>query len=212
MKTEIVFILDNSGSMGRFTEDTIGGFNSFLEAQKQESGEATLTTVLFNSKHTVLHDGLNIQDVKPMTRNEYCAGGNTALLDALGDTINSIGKKLNDMDEDNRPANVLFMITTDGAENASVEYSKKQIKEMIEHQQEKYNWNFIFVGANIDSVSEAASLGMLGPVGLDGVRGSVGVNYDVNNTKSVYSGLSVAASSLRNTGFVDAEYEQKIGE
>lgn len=194
--TEIVFILDRSGSMGKLTSDTIGGYNSFIQQQKEEVGEARLTTVLFDNEYEILHDSINIKSVSNMTNKEYYARGTTAMLDAIGKTINNIGAKLNKMNENDRPANVIFVITTDGYENASVEFKKHQIKEMIEHQQSNYNWKFIFLGANIDSVKEGDSLG---------IAGGMSANYSGNSigTQCLYSTMSKATSSLRNSGDID---------
>ena len=158
--TEMVFILDKSGSMEYLTDDTIGGFNSMISQQKLEDGEAYVTTVLFSSNHRTLHNHVNVQDVQPITRKDYCAYGMTALLDAVGDTIDSIGERLSNTPEDERPEKVVFVITTDGYENDSRRFTKSKIKEMIEHQQEKYSWVFMFLGANIDAVGEARSLGI----------------------------------------------------
>ena len=158
--TEIVAILDKSGSMQSLTNDTIGGFNSFLEEQKEIPGDAILTTVLFSDTYTLLHDRLNIKDVKPMTGNDYKAGGNTALLDAMGKTINGIGLKLYNTLEEERPGKVIFFIITDGAENASTEFTHEKIEAMVELQQNTYSWEFIFLGANIDAFSVGDSIGI----------------------------------------------------
>ncbi|GHV81062.1 hypothetical protein AGMMS49944_28530 [Spirochaetia bacterium] len=158
--TEIVAILDKSGSMNRLTDDTIGGYNAFIEEQKSLPGEAVLTTVLFNNGYTVLHRRIDIKEVPEITRKEYTAGGSTALLDALGKTINEIGAKLADTAEENRPSKVIFFIITDGEENSSKEFFQERIKEMVELQTHTYSWEFIFLGANIDSFSTAATLGI----------------------------------------------------
>jgi len=131
--TEMVFILDRSGSMSNLTKDTIGGFNTMIENQKKEDGDAVLTTVLFDDMYELLHDGVNIQDVKELTNKEYYARGMTALLDAIGKTINTVGERLSKTKEENRPSKIIFVITTDGQENSSKEFTQKQIKEMIEH-------------------------------------------------------------------------------
>lgn len=189
--TEMVFILDRSGSMGHLVDDTIGGFNSMIEQQKKEDGEAYVTTVLFDSKYELLHDHVNIADVESITREDYYARGTTALLDAVGKTINSIGVRLANTHEDERPEKVIFVITTDGYENASQEFTKSQIKEMIEHQQEKYSWIFMFLGANMDAVDEASSLG---------INSSYAATYTANDigTTSLYSCTSKAVSNLRS--------------
>ena len=189
--TEMVFILDRSGSMGHLTYDTIGGFNSMIENQKNEDGEAFVTTVLFDDKYELLHDHVNIQDVKPITNKEYYARGRTALLDAVGKTISNIGNRLSETPEDERPEKVIFVITTDGLENASREFTKPKVKEMIEHQQEKYSWTFMFLGANIDAVGEAESLG---------IKASHSHTYSASSrgTASVYTAVNSAVSSLRD--------------
>jgi len=158
--TELVFILDRSGSMSGLEKDTIGGYNSFVAKQQGESGEANLTTVLFDDKYEKLHDRVSIKKIEPLTEKEYFARGSTALLDSVGKTILDIGKQLEVIPEPERPAKVLFVITTDGHENASKEYSAVKIKEMIEHQKDVYNWEFLFLGANIDAVGAARNLGI----------------------------------------------------
>ena len=192
--TEMVFILDRSGSMRNLTSDTIGGFNSMIENQKNEDGEAYVTTVLFDDDYEILHNHVNIQDIKPITSKEYYARGMTALLDAIGKTINAIGNRLSITPEEERPDKVIFVITTDGLENTSREFNKKTIKEMIEHQQDKYSWTFMFLGANMDAVSEAASLG---------INTDFAKTYTANNigTQSVYTSMSKAMSCVRDIDF-----------
>lgn len=189
--TEMVFILDRSGSMQSLTADTIGGFNGMIESQKAEDGEAYVTTVLFDDDYLMLHDHVNIKDVHPITNKEYYARGCTALLDAIGKTINSIGQRLSDTPEDERPEKVIFVITTDGLENSSVEFTKSKVKEMIEHQQEKYSWLFMFLGANMDAVSEASSLG---------IRSNLAATYTASaqGTSSVYYATAEAMSAVRS--------------
>lgn len=157
--TELVFILDRSGSMQGLTTETIGGFNSLVEKQKQE-GDAYLTTVLFDDAYEVLHDHVDIQRVPTLTQREYYARGCTALLDAVGRTIDAVGRRLAETPEENRPGKVIFTITTDGMENASREYTLARIKEMITHQRNVYKWEFVFLGANIDAVETAETLGI----------------------------------------------------
>lgn len=192
--TEMVFILDRSGSMHDLTSDTIGGFNSMIENQKNENGEAFITTVLFDDEYELLHDHINIQEIQPITDKEYYARGMTALLDAIGKTINSIGNRLNNTPEDERPDKVIFVITTDGFENASKEFTKTNVKDMIEHQQSKYSWTFMFLGANMDAVSEAASLG---------INTNFAKTYTANSlgTQSVYKSVSTAMSQARSLSF-----------
>lgn len=189
--TEIVFILDRSGSMSNLTADTIGGFNSMIENQKKEEGEAFVTTVLFDDQYELLHNHKDINDVKPITNQEYFARGMTALLDAIGRTINSVGKRLSDTPEEERPEKVIFVITTDGMENASREFTRATIKEMIEHQQTKYSWQFMFLGANIDAVAEADSLGIA-------ASHSHTYTATAQGTSSVYAAMDDAVSCLRS--------------
>ena len=159
-KTELVFILDRSGSMGGLESDTIGGFNSMLAKQQAEPGECRITTVLFDHEYEVVHDRIDIKAVSPITDSEYFVRGNTALLDAVGKTINKIGGVQKNTAEEYRADKILFVITTDGMENASREYSYEKIKSMIENQKEKHGWEFIFLGANIDAVEVANRFGI----------------------------------------------------
>ncbi len=158
--TELVFILDRSGSMSGMESDTIGGFNSMLQKQQAEPGECRITTVLFDGQYEVLHDRIDIQAVSPITEREYFVRGNTALLDAIGRTINKIGGVQKNTAEEYRAEKVLFVITTDGMENASREFDYAGIKSMIERQKSQYNWEFIFLGANIDAVEVAGRFGV----------------------------------------------------
>jgi uncharacterized protein YegL len=158
--TELVFILDRSGSMGGLESDTIGGFNSMLAKQQAEPGECRITTVLFDNEYEILHDRIDINAVSPITGREYFVRGSTALLDAIGKTVNKIGGAQKNTAEDFRAAKVMFVITTDGMENASREFSYDKIKSMIEHQKSSYNWEFVFLGANIDAVKVANRFGI----------------------------------------------------
>lgn len=158
--TEIVFILDRSGSMGGLERDTIGGYNSMLERQKKEEGEAVLSTVLFDDKIEVLHDRKDLYDVKPITNSDYYVRGCTALLDAVGGTIHHIGNVHKNMPADQRPEKTLFIITTDGMENASKEYTYSKVKKLVEEKKKKYHWEFVFLGANIDAVEVAGRFGV----------------------------------------------------
>ncbi|WP_339149318.1 MULTISPECIES: VWA domain-containing protein [unclassified Sutcliffiella] len=157
--TEIIFLLDRSGSMSGLERDTIGGFNSFLERQCQHAGETVVTTVLFDDEVEVLWNGVDAKSVN-LTREDYYVRGSTSLLDAVGKTIIDVGSRLSKTPEALRPKNVIFVITTDGMENSSMEFSYSRVKELIRHQQEKYSWQFLFMGANIDVVKEADSLGI----------------------------------------------------
>lgn len=190
--TEIVFILDQSGSMESLRDDTIGGYNSYIEDQKKEEGEAYLTTVLFDHRYELLHDHVNIQNVAPITTKEYRPGGTTALLDAVGRTINSVGQRLADTPEEERPAHVIFVITTDGYENASQEFTREQVKRMIEHQQDKYSWQFIFIGAGIDAYAEAESIGL-------GGYHTMSVSKSSTGAQSMFNSVTVASKAIRST-------------
>ena len=158
--TELVFILDRSGSMQGLESDTIGGFNAMLEKQKKQPGEAFVSTVLFDDETQVLHDRLRLNKVKPITEKDYYVRGCTALLDAVGGAIHHIGNIHKYARPEDVPAHTLFVITTDGMENASRRYAARQVKEMIRRQKEKYGWEFLFLGANIDAVETAGRLGI----------------------------------------------------
>jgi uncharacterized protein YegL len=192
--TEIIAILDNSGSMADLTKDTIGGYNTFIKDQKSITGEATLTTVLFNTNYTVLHDRMNIQKVKQITEKEYHTGGSTALLDAMGKTINDIGLKLHNTAEDERPSKVIVFIITDGEENASKEFTNEKIKEMVELQKNTYNWEFLFMGANIDAFSVAATIG---------INKDRAFNYSAQRVGSAQRAMNIAVGNYRQHGNVD---------
>lgn len=157
--TEIIFLLDRSGSMGGLESDTIGGFNAFIENQRKLEGKTLVTGVLFDDQYEIVWNGTEAEKVK-LTEEEYYVRGCTALLDAVGKTILDVGYRLSKTNEDDRPGKVIFVITTDGFENASREFTYKKARELIKHQQEKYNWKFIFLGANIDAEKEADSLGI----------------------------------------------------
>ena len=158
--TELVFILDKSGSMGGLETDTIGGYNSMLAKQQMVDGECHITTVLFDNNHELLHDRIDIKAVSPITEKEYQVGGSTALLDAIGRTIHKIGNAQKHTADDYRAEKVMFVIITDGEENSSREYSAEKIKAQIERQKTKYGWEFIFLGANIDAVETAGRFGI----------------------------------------------------
>ncbi|HBD92996.1 MAG TPA: hypothetical protein DC057_02360 [Spirochaetia bacterium] len=199
--TEIVFILDRSGSMQSLVDDTIGGFNSFVENQKKLPGEAHLTTVLFDEMYEILHNGVNLKSINPLTRTEYYARGMTALLDAIGKTINTVGERLSDMNEKNRPHKVIFVITTDGAENASKEFNQQQIKSMIEHQTNRYNWEFVFLGANMDAVSVGDSYG---------ITRSATYSATSEGTKSVYGVACAFVSNSRRDADADENWAEGL--
>ena len=158
--TEIVYILDRSGSMSGLENDTIGGYNAFLEKQKNEEGEAVVTTVLFDDKYELVHDRSDIKKVKPLTNKEYFARGTTALLDAVGKTVNNVAARHRNALDSEVPFKTIVVITTDGFENASREYDSAKVKEMIELQKKEYGWEFLFLGANIDAVETAKNFGI----------------------------------------------------
>ena len=158
--TEMVFILDKSGSMSGLEADTIGGFNSMIEKQKKEEGEALVSTVLFSNSSRVIHDRVDLQKIEPMTDRQYYVGGCTALIDAIGDAIHHIGNVHKYAREEDRPEHTIFIITTDGMENASRHYTSDEVKAMVNRQKEKYGWEFLFLGANIDAVETASHFGI----------------------------------------------------
>ena len=188
--TEVVFILDRSGSMGGLELDTIGGFNSMMAKQKKEEGEAFVSTILFDDKCEVLHDRVPIDQVPVMTDKDYYVRGCTALLDAVGGAIHHIRNVHKYAREEDRPEKTLFVITTDGMENASRQYNIEKVKKMVEHQQEKYGWEFIFIGANIDAIATAGSFG---------IRKERAVNYvhDGAGTANVFASVSKAVCAMR---------------
>lgn len=203
--TEIVFILDRSGSMSGLEADTIGGFNSMIEKQKNAEGEALISTVLFDNASEVIHDRVSVQSIKPMTRDDYTVRGCTALLDAIGGAIHHIGNVHKYARAEDVPEHTLFVITTDGMENASHRYSSEKVKKMIERQKEKYGWEFLFLGANIDAVETARHFG---------ISEDRAVNYhsDSEGTQLNYEVLSEAICSVRCSAPLDANWKKRIDE
>ncbi len=202
--TEIVFILDRSGSMSGLEADTIGGFNSMLEKQRREDGEAYISTVLFDTGIDVIHDRLSIRDVPRLTNKEYFVGGCTALLDAVGSSIDHIGNIHKYARKEDVPDKTLFIITTDGLENSSRRYTYEKVRSMIERQKERYGWEFLFLGANIDAVAEAARFG------IDESRAT---NYqcDSEGTALNFEVLSEAISCVRSCAApLSADWKGKI--
>ena len=189
-KTELVFILDMSGSMEHLTDDTIGGFNSVLKEQADKEGEVLVTTYLFNNDSRMLHDRVPIEQVKPMTREDYRAGGCTALMDALGEAIHHIVGIHRYARKEDIPEHTVFVITTDGLENASHRYSAEQVKKMIRHEQKKYGWEFIFLAANIDAVETAKHYGI-------GAETAVDYMPDVCGTTMAFEAINLAIGSAR---------------
>ena len=188
--TEIVFILDRSGSMSGLEADTIGGYNSLLEKQKREEGEAIVSTVLFDDRQEVLHDRVDLKNMKPITEKEYYVRGCTALLDAVGGAIHHIGNVHKYAREEDRPEKTLCIITTDGLENSRRRYTFEKVKQMVERQKTKYGWEFLFLGANIDAIEVA---------GRFGIEAERAVNYecDSEGTAVNYKVLSEAVTRVR---------------
>ena len=201
--TELVFILDRSGSMQGLEADTIGGFNSMLEKQKKEPGEAFVATVLFDDRVEVLHDRVKADRVRPITGVEYYVRGCTALLDAVGGAIHHIGKIHKYARPEDIPAHTLFVITTDGMENASHRYSARKVREMIRRQKEKYGWEFLFLGANIDAVETA------GHLGIDADR-AVNYHCDSAGTRLNYEVVARAMSAVRCNAPLDEHWKDAI--
>ena len=203
--TELVMILDRSGSMAGLESDTIGGFNAMLEKQKRLEGKCCVTTVLFDSARLILHDRLPLAQVRPMTREDYCVGGCTALLDAVGSTIRHIEEIHRYARPEDVPAHTLFVITTDGMENASREFSADAVRRMIEQKKEERGWEFVFLGANIDAVTTAARIG----IGKDRA-----VNYrnDGAGVTENFETICKLSTSVRGTGRVDEDCIRKLQE
>ena len=203
--TELVFLLDRSGSMGGLEADTIGGFNSMIEQQKKEEGEVLVSTVLFDHVTEVLHDRLPLNEIPKMTENEYMVRGSTALIDAIGRSIHHIGNIHKYARKEDVPEKTLFVITTDGYENASRQYSSDEVKKMIRRQEEKYGWEFLFIGANIDAVETAKRYG---------IRPDRAANYhaDKEGTHVVYAAVSQAVSDYRRETCLSPKWAEKINE
>ena len=201
--TELVFILDRSGSMHGLEDDTLGGFNSMLEKQKKEEGDAFVSTVLFNDHSAVIHDRVDIQKVEPMTKEQYQVWGCTALLDAVGGAIHHIGNIHKYARKEDVPDKTLFVIITDGMENASHKYSLSKVKKMIEKEKEKYGWEFLFLGANIDAVSTARGLGI-------GEDRAVKYCCDEQGTALNYDAIGKVASCLRKNLAVPGSWKREI--
>ena len=201
--TELVFILDRSGSMAGLEADTIGGFNAMLEKQRKEPGEAVISTVLFDNETEVIHDRIPLDRVPRLTEKEYYVRGCTALLDAVGGAIHHIGNVHKYAREEDRPEKALFVITTDGLENASRRYTYDKVKAMIERQQEKYGWEFLFLGANIDAAREAARFGIRADCAADYHADSIG-------TEAVYESVCEAVCQVRRAAPLKASWKQRI--
>ncbi|MBE0450835.1 MAG: hypothetical protein IBX70_08310 [Clostridia bacterium] len=202
---ELIFVLDRSGSMSGLESDTIGGYNAMLRKQMDEEGEAFITTVLFDDQFELLHDRINLKGVRPITEKEYFVRGTTALLDAVGKSIQKIINVQRNTAEDEKAEKVLFIITTDGLENASREYSYAKIKAMIEHQKSKYGWEFIFLGANIDAVSEAEKFG------IDSSRAAQFHN-DKEGIELNYKAVGEAICEMRSSSSISKDWKKSIDE
>lgn len=203
--TELVFILDKSGSMHGLEADTIGGFNSMIEKQKMEKGTAVVSTVLFSDESRVVHDRVSLDEIKPLTEKEYCVGGCTALIDAIGGAIHHIGNIHKYARNEDVPEHTMFVITTDGMENASRRYSSDKVKQMIERQKEKYGWEFLFLGANIDAVETAKRFGISSDRAVKYVSDKEGtaLNYEI---------LNEAISVVRANATLNSDWKKTIEE
>lgn len=201
--TEVVFILDASGSMARLVDDTIGGFNAMIRKQKNEAGECIVSTVIFDDKSRVLHDRVALESISDLTENDYTVGGCTALIDAIGSAIHHIGNVHKYARDEDRPEKTLFIITTDGMENASVRYTSDKVKSMINRQKQKYGWEFIFIGANIDAVQTAADFG---------IDKSRAVNYraDSRGTAVLYDCVAKTVSRVRASAPLGEDWKDDI--
>lgn len=201
--TELVFILDRSGSMSGLESDTIGGFNAMIQKQKKESGEAYVSTILFDNVSEVLHDRIKLKKIPKMTEKDYTVRGCTALVDAIGGAIRHIGNIHKYARPEDVPSHTMFIITTDGMENASTHYSSDEVKKMIEHQKEKYGWEFLFIGANIDAVETAAQFG---------IEKDRAVNYraDSKGTRILYDTISAPISAMRANMTIDKDWGKRI--
>ena len=201
--TEIVFILDRSGSMAGLEDDTIGGFNAMVEKQKKEQGEAVLSAILFSDGSRVLYDRVDIRKVEPMTDRQYQVSGCTALLDAIGSAVHHIANVHKYAREEDRPGKTIFVITTDGMENASRAYSYDEVQRMVKHEQEKYGWEFLFLGANMDAISTARSFG---------IRADRAVRYrcDGAGTALNYSVVSETVARVRRRESIEPDWSAPI--
>ena len=200
--TELVFIIDRSGSMAGLEEDTVGGFNAMIEKQKKKDGLCLVTTVFFDNESEIIHDRIRLEDVPEMA-DEYYVRGCTARLDAVGKTIEHIGNIHKYARPEDVPANTIFIITTDGMENASHKFTKDKVKKMIERQKKKYGWEFIFIGANIDAVNVAAGIGI-------GADRAANYHADSRGTRVNYEAMSKAVFSMREAGAIPDNWKEEV--
>lgn len=205
LRTELVFLLDRSGSMAGLESDTIGGYNALIEKQKKEPGECRLTTVLFDDRYELLHDRVSLANADPLTDRDYFVRGSTALMDAIGITISRIAAAQKYAPRHLRADKVLFVVTTDGMENASHEYSLSRVRELITRQKERYGWDFLFLGANIDAIAAASRFGI-------GADRAVNYHADSRGTQLNYKVLSDAVSCMRATGCIHEDWNAPIAE
>ena len=203
--TELVFIIDKSGSMSGFEEDTVGGFNSVIQKQKKEKGKVFVSTVFFDNFSEVIHDRVNINEIKPMTVNDYQPGGCTALLDAIGDAIKHIANIHKYAREEDVPEHTVFIITTDGAENASSRYDSKRIKQTIKRKTEQDGWEFVFLAANIDAVETAAN------IGIERDR-SANYKQTKKGISKSYDAINMAIGKIRDNAPSEVNLEKFISE
>ena len=201
--TELVFILDKSGSMSGLEADTIGGFNSMIDKQRKEPGKAFVSTVLFSDKSTVIHDRADLADVPKLTDKDYCVNGCTALLDAIGDSIKHIRNIHKYARPEDVPEHTMFVITTDGMENASHRYDYDKIKKMIEKRKEKNGWEFLFIGANIDAISVAAKVGI-------GADRAANYKADGIGTQKVFAAMCAPMAKMRRNETVNDDWAEEL--
>ena len=203
--TELVFILDRSGSMAGLENDTIGGFNGMIEKQKKEDGEAFVSTILFDNESEVIHDRVKLSEISKMTDKDYYVRGCTALLDAIGDAVKHISNIHKYARHEDVPAHTMFVITTDGMENASRKYSYKDIKKLIKNQKDEFGWEFLFIGANIDAVEVAERVGISKERAANYVSDSMGTNM-------VFEALSKPITAFRKNMKIDCEWAETLEE
>ena len=201
--TEMVFILDKSGSMCGLETDTIGGYNAMIERQKKEPGEALVSTVLFSNESRVIHDRVPLRKVEPLTERQYYAEGCTALIDAIGQAIHHIANVHKYARDEDRPEHTVFIITTDGMENASCRYSSDEVKQMVEKQKKEHGWEFLFLGANIDAVETAKHFGI-------GADRAVRFHNDQRGVQLNYATLSRTVGKLRMSAPVSSDWKAEI--
>lgn len=198
---ELIVVIDESGSMDEVVNDTIGGFNSFLETHQSLPGEAKLTLVKFNEKYNIVHNGVNINEALKLDRKSYFPNSGTALLDAIGKTIDEVGKRLSDTPEEERPEKVILLIMTDGEENSSKEYNLQQVKDKIKHQTDKYKWEVVFMGADQDAWAAGGSMNIHN-----------NISYNKSETGKMFKGMSHYSASVRSKFAADVNTSYGMSE